>query len=211
MKCSFGISNLLEKISNLPPLYFFPLFLCTDRWGRLSYLSFLFFGTLHSDAYIIPSLLCFLLLFFSQLFVRPPQTAIFRQSKCTLQALSLKEFAINLQIALKTNYHCFDYWTIFRIAWFSIFASWFASEFSWDSNFSFEGLSLMTDKSFPQDHSHFLTLFQILWIQYKFLVSKTTADPNVLCWSLGCVWPFVTPWTVACQAPLSMEFSKQEY
>ena len=22
---------------------------------------------------------------------------------------------------------------------------------------------------------------------------------------------FVTPWTVACQAPLSMEFSKQEY
>ena len=25
------------------------------------------------------------------------------------------------------------------------------------------------------------------------------------------VQPFVTPWTVACQAPLSMEFSKQEY
>ena len=25
------------------------------------------------------------------------------------------------------------------------------------------------------------------------------------------VWPFVTPWTVACQAPLSMGFSKQEY
>ena len=25
------------------------------------------------------------------------------------------------------------------------------------------------------------------------------------------VWLFATPWTVACQAPLSMEFSKQEY
>ena len=25
------------------------------------------------------------------------------------------------------------------------------------------------------------------------------------------VWFFVTPWTVACQAPLSMEFSRQEY
>ena len=45
-------------------------------WGRLSYLSLLFVGTLHSDAYIFPFLLCFSLLFFSQLFVRPPQTAI---------------------------------------------------------------------------------------------------------------------------------------
>ena len=28
---------------------------------------------------------------------------------------------------------------------------------------------------------------------------------------LSCVWLFVTPWTVACQAPLSMEFSRQDY
>ena len=40
------------------------------------YLSLLFFGTLHSDAYIFPFLLCFSLLFFSQLFVSPPQTVI---------------------------------------------------------------------------------------------------------------------------------------
>ena len=32
-----------------------------------------------------------------------------------------------------------------------------------------------------------------------------------LCCVLGHVWPFVTPWTVACQAPLTMEFSRQEY
>ena len=43
---------------------------------RLSYLSLLFFGTLHSNGYIFPFLLCFSLLFFSQLFLRPPQTAI---------------------------------------------------------------------------------------------------------------------------------------
>ena len=29
--------------------------------------------------------------------------------------------------------------------------------------------------------------------------------------SLRCVWLFATPWTVAYQAPLSMEFSRQEY
>ena len=30
-------------------------------------------------------------------------------------------------------------------------------------------------------------------------------------WSLICVWLFATTWTVACQAPLSMGFSSQEY
>ena len=29
--------------------------------------------------------------------------------------------------------------------------------------------------------------------------------------SLSCVWLFATPWTVVYQAPLSMEFSRQEY
>ena len=29
--------------------------------------------------------------------------------------------------------------------------------------------------------------------------------------SLSCVWLFVTPWTGACQAPLSMGFPRQEY
>ena len=31
------------------------------------------------------------------------------------------------------------------------------------------------------------------------------------CYSLSCVWLFATPWTVACQTPLSMGFSRQEY
>ena len=63
--------------------YYFPLFLCIVHLGRRSYLSLLFFGTLHSDIYIwmqiffFFSLLCLLFLFFSQLFERPPtQTTI---------------------------------------------------------------------------------------------------------------------------------------
>ena len=42
----------------------------------LSYLFLLFFGTLHSNGYIFPFLLCLSLLSFSQLFVRRPQTTI---------------------------------------------------------------------------------------------------------------------------------------
>ena len=30
-------------------------------------------------------------------------------------------------------------------------------------------------------------------------------------WLLSCVWLFVTPWTVSCQAPLSTGFSRWEY
>ena len=32
-----------------------------------------------------------------------------------------------------------------------------------------------------------------------------------MCESLSCIWFFATPWTVAIQASLSMEFSRQEY
>ena len=39
MKCSLGISNFLEEISGLSHFYCFPLFLCTDLWGRLSYIT----------------------------------------------------------------------------------------------------------------------------------------------------------------------------
>ena len=75
MKCSLGNSNFLEEISSLFHFIVFLYFFCTIHWRRLSYLS-LQFGTLHSDGYIFPFHLSFSLLFFSQLFVRPPQTAI---------------------------------------------------------------------------------------------------------------------------------------
>ena len=47
-----------------------------DHLGRLSYFSLIFFGTLHSDGYFFPFLLCLSFLFFSELFVRPTQTTI---------------------------------------------------------------------------------------------------------------------------------------
>ena len=65
MKCSLGISNFLEEISSLSHSVVFPIFLCIDCWGRLFYLSLLFFGTLHSNGYIFPFLLCLSLVFFS--------------------------------------------------------------------------------------------------------------------------------------------------
>ena len=75
MKYSLGISNFLEEISF--PFYCFLLFLCTDHWGSLSYLSLLFFGTLHSNGYVFPFLLFLFLFFFSELFVRLSQTTVF--------------------------------------------------------------------------------------------------------------------------------------
>ena len=66
---------VLEVISSLSHsvvfLYFFAL--VTEEGFLIS--PCYFFGTLHSNAYILPFFLC-LSLFFSQLFVRPPQTAI---------------------------------------------------------------------------------------------------------------------------------------
>ena len=52
-----------EQSKHIFPFCCFPLFLCIDHWGTLSYLFLLFFGTLHSDAYIFPFLLGFSLLF----------------------------------------------------------------------------------------------------------------------------------------------------
>ena len=58
MKCSLGISNFLEEISSLSHSIVFLYFCAVIIWGRLSYLSWLFFGTLHSDGYIFPFLVC---------------------------------------------------------------------------------------------------------------------------------------------------------
>ena len=76
MKCSLGISHFLEEISSLSHSVVFLYFFALIAEEAFFYLFLLFFGTLHSDAYIFPLLLCFSFLFFSQLFVRPPQTAM---------------------------------------------------------------------------------------------------------------------------------------
>ena len=84
------VSLVFLKRSLVFPILFFPLFLCTDHRGSLSYLSLLFFGTLHANGYNFHFLLCLSLLFFSQLFIRPPQTTI-----CFFEFLFMRIVLIN--------------------------------------------------------------------------------------------------------------------
>ena len=65
---------LKRSFSLVFPIVFLYFFALIAEKGFL--ISPRFFGTLHSNGYIFPFLLCSLFLFFSQLFVSPPQTAI---------------------------------------------------------------------------------------------------------------------------------------
>jgi len=62
------ISLIFLKRSLVFPILLFSSISLHWSWRRLSYHSLLFFGNPHSNGYIFPFLLCFLLLFFSQLF-----------------------------------------------------------------------------------------------------------------------------------------------
>ena len=68
--------------------------------------------------------------------------------------------------------------------------------------------------SFSVHQSHILIIFISSW---KFRASIAIPIPffpqlcTMLCSVLSRVQLFVTPWTVACQAPLSKIFSRQEY
>ena len=68
--------NFLKRSLVFPILLFSSISLHWSLRKAFFSLFLLFFGTLHSNTYIFPFLLCFSLLFFSQLFGRPPQTAI---------------------------------------------------------------------------------------------------------------------------------------
>ena len=67
MTCSLGISNFLKR-SLVFPILLCPLFLGVGHLRRLSYLSLLLSGTLHSVRHSLPFLLCLLILIFSFLF-----------------------------------------------------------------------------------------------------------------------------------------------
>jgi len=71
-----SVSLIFLKRSLVFPFVFLPAISLHWSLRKASYLSLLFFGTLHSNGYIFLFLLCFSLLFFSQLFVRPTQTTI---------------------------------------------------------------------------------------------------------------------------------------
>ena len=68
MKCSLGISNFLEEISSLSHVLFSSISL---HWSlRKAFLSLAILWNSAFNAYIFPFLLCVLLVFFTQLFVR---------------------------------------------------------------------------------------------------------------------------------------------
>jgi len=61
-----SVSIILLKRSLVFPILFFPsIFFCIGHWGRLSYLSLQFFGTLHSRVYLSFSPLPFASLLFT--------------------------------------------------------------------------------------------------------------------------------------------------
>ena len=62
------ISLIFSKRSLVFPILLFSSISLHRSWRRLSYHSLLFLGNPHSNGYSFPFLLCFLLLFFSQLF-----------------------------------------------------------------------------------------------------------------------------------------------
>ena len=52
---------------------------------------------------------------------------------------------------------------------------------------------------------------KIHFCSYEFLQGCVCVCVCVCVLSLSCIWVFAISWTVACRAPLSMGFSKQEY
>ena len=77
----------LKKYLVFPILLFSSIFFCIVPLRRLPFLSLLLSGILHSVGYIFPYLPCLSLLFFPQLFVKPPR--IITLSLCLLAFLFL--------------------------------------------------------------------------------------------------------------------------
>ena len=82
MKCSLDISNFVEEISSIshsvfPSIFYWFFFFCIVHLRRPSCLCLLFSEILHSLGCIFPFLSCLLLLFFPQLFQKPPDRATF--------------------------------------------------------------------------------------------------------------------------------------
>ena len=144
MKWALGISNILEEISSLSQCIVFLCFLAliTEE------------GFLISPCYslelciqmcvIFPFLLCLLILFFSQLFVRPPQTTILlfcisfswgwswslppiqchESLSIVLQALCLSDLIPWIYLSLPLyNHKGFDLDHTWMVYWFSLLSS----------------------------------------------------------------------------------------
>ena len=151
MKCPLGISNFLEEISSLShyivSVYFFALIT-----GWLSYLSLLFFGTLHSNGYSFPFLLWIFLSSFhsylSGLLSQPFYLFAFLllgdgfdHASCTMSWTSVHSSSVCLSDLIPWiywslplhNHKGFDLGHTWMAYWFSLFSSIlnFAVRISW--------------------------------------------------------------------------------
>ena len=52
---------------------------------------------------------------------------------------------------------------------------------------------------------------RFLKVGLSYVLTLSLFNHQVCVYVLSCVWLFVTPWTVTCQAPQSLELSRQEY
>ena len=75
--------------------------------------------------------------------------------------------------------------------------------------------SIFAAKAFLSDKpvSRSFISSSIKWGSNLYQLWRFAVKPHCTCMlcCFSCVWLFATPWTVACQAPLSMGFSWQEY
>ena len=74
------------------------------------------------------------------------------------------------------------------------------------------GCQFLLQGIFPTQESNpgILHCRQILY-QLSYEGSRKNYLEQWKCYLLSCIWVFATPWTVACWAPLSRGFSRQEY
>ena len=70
----YGVTQSQTRLTRLSSSFSLFIFTSSIHWGRPSYLTWLLCRTLHSVSYGFLFLLYLLLLFFSQLFLRAPQT-----------------------------------------------------------------------------------------------------------------------------------------
>ena len=160
MKCPL-VSPIFLMRSLVFPFLLFSSILCTDHWGRLSYLSLLFFGTLHSNGYIYPFLLCFSLPFFSQLFVGPPHIVI----------LLLWHFFFLGMILIPASY---------IMSWNSIHSS--SGTLSDLIPWIYFSLPLYNLKGFDLDHTWMVWWFSLLSSIKEYMIWATVSSRSCFCW-----------------------------
>ena len=164
MKCSLDSSNFLDEISSpshsIVFLYFLSLI---NEECFLTYLSMLFFETPHSNGYIFPFLLSFLLVFFSHLVVRPPQTDIL-----PFWFLFLWMVLISLS------------WTM---SWTSIHSS--SGTLSVLIPWMYFSLPLYNHKGFNLSHT-----WMVLWFSHFLQFKSEFGNKEFMIWALVSSWSF---------------------